>query len=167
MAGNPQADTGHAPGFPVSCCPFPVSCSRSRRAFISFDAMFSLIPVLLMLFYALSAASSLSNDAEMRIGRQVAFDKLVSIADYIVKRGAARADSSGDGSAWAAYPNWIDEGALDGMDLASLSGKAGLRSLKISMDGPSEGEDNCIYRLVVTGPDRGRLRIRRLFVCGG
>ncbi len=136
------------------------------KAFISFDAMFSVMPVLVMLFYVFLSGSFLAEDAQKNVDRQIVFDKLVSIGDYLVKKGIVITEYSDLGKPVLYYPNWIDENSLSALDAKALAEKSALGSLSISMDEPAEG-DVCIYRLVVTGPDEDNLMIRQLFVCGG
>ncbi|HID72693.1 TPA: hypothetical protein EYP38_02015 [Candidatus Micrarchaeota archaeon] len=101
----------------------------------------------------------------MKMERQVAFDKIVSIADYVVKRGAAKTDHHDLLGPETVYPNWVDMSALSSLDRESLAEGAGLNNLYIGLDRP-EDSGTCIYRLVVTGSDRRTLQTRQLFVCG-
>jgi len=133
-----------------------------HKAFLSFEAMFAMIPALLMLTFALGSAHSLSVSAAERMDGQQVFDKLVSIADYAVKQGAVRTGAAGTDQ--VRYPNWIDESMLDGGSLArGLRQEAGLAELSIQLDDPGPGAV-CVYRLVVIGDNRER--IAKLFVCG-
>jgi len=124
--------------------------------------MFSIIPALLMLTFALSSAHYLSAGAEQRMHEQQVFDKLVSIADFTVKQGAARTGAAGIDQ--VRYPNWLDESVLDDGSLArGLEQEAGLGELSVQLDDPGAGA-TCVYRLVVVGDDRER--IAKLYVCG-
>ena len=145
--------------------------------------MFSLIPIALMALFVMSISASLLRDAAERMEKQQTFDKLVSVADYVVKSGAARSDggSASDSasglvpsfvSSSVHYPNWIDESKLDSLDVEKLRTDAGLASLFVSSQRPESIQKTssgaaasvCIYRLVVFGDDK---RIGRIFVCGG
>jgi len=140
------------------------------KGFMSLDALFSIVPIALMVFLAMDMRSMLSQEATERSQQQVVFDKLVPIADYTVKSGAVMRNGS------ARYPNWIDEGVLGDGYVEDLRGRAGLGALSISLEraGPgSESESGsgyardgsvCIYRIVVIGQEKG---LGRLFVCGG
>lgn len=125
---------------------------------ISFDALLSIIPVMMMLVFLLNISSMLSQGAAETMHRQHVFDKLVSVADYTVKTGAVR--RSGD----IRYPNWLETGAITSEYIEDLRLRTGLSRLYLSTDGPDEDYPACIYRLIVTGDDK---RIARLFVCGG
>lgn len=126
------------------------------KGFISFDALFSILPIILIVSLAMERSMALARESEEAMHNQQSFDKLVSVADYTVKSGAA-VRSNG-----IRYPNWIDEGALSEEYAVALKNKTGLESLDITMDGPG-GDGTCIYRIVVSGQQK---EIRRLFVCG-
>ena len=121
------------------------------KGIISFDALFSLIPLLLMFLFLMQMMQAMSEDI-MGEERDT-FDKLVSIADYTVKVGAARKEGG------LRYPNWID-GIPDYTDLQERSN---LSRLYISLSEPEDDYSICIYRLVVVGDQK---KIKRVFVCG-
>jgi len=123
---------------------------------VSFDALFSIIPLLLMFVFLLDMMSFIGHDAEQRSHSQDVFDRLVSIADYTVKTGAVKKDEK------ISHPNWIEEQKLTSSYTEDLRTRAGLSSLYISLQEPGD-YNTCIYRLVVTGEEKA---IRRLFVCG-
>ena len=127
------------------------------RGFTSFDALFSLVPMTMMLFFLLNTGAFLTNQANEKMERQQAFDRLVSVADYTVKSGAVMRNGS------VRYPNWIDEAKLSDEYVEDLRARSGLRGLRISTDAPDEGMEFCICRLAVAGDDR---RIAQVFVCG-
>jgi len=127
------------------------------RGFASFDALFSLVPVMLMLFFLLSTGAYLVEEASERMERQVVFDKLVSIADYTMKSGAVVRNGT------VRYPNWLDEKLMDADYVEDLRQRAGLERLHISTGGTAEAAF-CLYRLAVVGDDR---KPAKLFVCGG
>lgn len=131
----------------------------NRRGFFSFDALFSIVPILLMLSFVLGTSSFLAHDAAENVHRQQVFDKVVSIADYAVKAGAARTTAEG-----LRYPNWLEEGRIDAAFSEDLRKRAGLSKLYISLQEPVERFDVCVYRLVVIGDDK---QVARIFVCGG
>ena len=133
--------------------------SPCTRAFASFDAMFATVPALLMLLLVAQSSHFLVSEAAERMHRQETFDRLVSIADYVVKQGAVETDMSGPGER---HPNWLDSGKLDNTLEAGLMQKAGLSALSITLDYPGQGAA-CIYRLVVVDDAK---EIRKLYVCG-
>lgn len=134
---------------------------NQSKGFISFDAMFSIIPMLLIILYALNTVNILSETAQRNLNQQVIFNKLVSIADYTVKQGAVHTIYSSNNPTMI-YPNWLDEHQLDNLDIEHLKASSDLDYLYIGLDTPSDG--TCVYRLVVTGSEKS---IRQLFVCGG
>lgn len=127
------------------------------KGFSSFDAMFSLVPVVMMLLFVTELVSHFAHDAAEKTHMQQVFNKLVSIADYTVKSGAAR--RTGD----VKYPNWLNVSGIDGSYTDELRERAGLSRLSISLQEPQDEFAVCIYRLVVVGDQK---KIARLFVCG-
>jgi len=141
---------------------FSMRLKRTRsqyRAFVSFDAMFSLIPVLMIILLTLNSAHFLTSKAMERMHQQQVFDKLVSISDYAVKQGAVRTESIGNSE--ARYPNWINSSKVDDDLEKKLMEKTKLKSLNIALDQPGSGV--CIYRIVVVDDDK---KIALLYVCG-
>lgn len=132
-----------------------------KAGFVSLDALFSIIPLIMMVSLVLGFTSTLVMESAIVMHRQQVFDKLVSIADYSVEYGLAEADPGDpDGKK---IPNLLDRSLLTDAYMDDLKGRSGLGALHISLDNPSDDADNCIYRLVVEGDERA---IKRLFVCG-
>lgn len=125
------------------------------KGFASFDALASLVPILLVLLILWQTSISMAKASNDVMDNQQRFNKLVSIADYTVKSGAVMRDEN------IRYPNWIDEGLLTESYADSLMEQTDLETLHIGMQ--AEG-GMCIYRLVVSGQEK---TIKRLFVCGG
>jgi len=119
--------------------------------------MFSLIPIVLMLLFVMDLTSHFVHDAAEKTHGQQVFNKLVSIADYTVKKGAVK--KAGD----VKYPNWLDESSMDEHYADDLRDRAGLSQLEISLQEPQKDLSTCVYRLVVVGDD---MKIRKLSVCG-
>jgi len=130
--------------------------TESRKAFSSFDAMLSIIPILMLVVFVMNLNSYVVHKTAEQTHQQQIFNKLVSIADYTVKSGAVR--TSGD----IKYPNWIDQTKLSDTYIGDLKSRAALSNLDISLGSPSDFSV-CIYRLVVIGDDK---QIARIFVCG-
>lgn len=126
--------------------------------FASLDAVLSLLPMMLMLALLLRLSDDMAMRAQETLARQQRFDKLVSIAEYTIKSGAAVHEGG------YRYPNLIDESALTAEYAESLRKRAGLDSLYISPDEPDDGYPQCISRLYAESGSRG---IRILHVCGG
>ena len=124
------------------------------------DLLFSAIPILLMLSHALimvwvsAEATGNSLEASETTG------KLVTIADYMVKRGAVERSFQGmEFMGTASYrPNVIDGDKLSKLDQEEMREWMGLDSLQVSFE---KGDGNCIYRLVLF-----RGEIKKLYVCG-
>lgn len=139
--------------------------SRSERkcnGFISFDFLFSIIPILLILSYTLSYSSFLEQRAEEKISGQILFDKLVSASSYVVRVGAAKKEGNGFPEAKAS-PNLISS-----EDFSAYESQLGNKlrfSLSIGFEESGfRPKGTCIYRLVVHEPTR---QIRKLYFCGG
>lgn len=142
--------------------------ARNRYdGFISFDALFSLVPIVLMLFFAMDVSAYLADGSSARMHRQQVFDKVVAAADYTVKSGAVVRNAS------VRYPNWLDTGTITPEYVEDLRERTGLDRLHVSVvagaaagSGAAAAGDYgfCVYRLVVIGDDR---RIAKLLVCGG
>ena len=135
-----------------------VRASSRSKAFMTFDGLFSIVPALVILLFTMNAAHFLSQSSAERMHEQQQFDKLVSIADHVVKQGAAMTGVIGDEK--VRYPNWIEESRLPSLE-TDLKGRSGLNSLSIRLRDPGGGSV-CIYRIVLD--DSGQ--ITKLYVCG-
>ncbi len=135
---------------------------NQSKAFVSFDLLFAALPLLLMLAYLSSVIILATETADSALYSNELTGKLSTIADYLVKRGAAeRAEQENNYLGSATYrPNVIDdnylgqfennrEGIRDWMDL---------NSLEVSW---APGEGTCVYRLVLHNNE-----VRKLYVCG-
>lgn len=124
------------------------------------DLLFSAIPILLMLSHALlmvwvsAEATGNALEASEKTG------KLITIADYIVKRGAVERSHQGmEFMGTASYrPNVIDGEKLSRINQEEIQNWMGLDSLQVSFE---KGKGNCIYRLVLLNGE-----IKKLYVCG-
>jgi hypothetical protein len=133
--------------------------SSQSKAFVTFDGLFSILPALLILLFSLNAAHHLTKSASEQMHNQEVFDKIVSIADYVVKQGAVKTGSIG--SEEVRYPNWIESSNVNSNLEHSLQSKTRLASLSIQFDKPGS-ESTCIYRIVLDEKEE----IRKLYVCG-
>jgi hypothetical protein len=124
---------------------------------MAIDLMLSVIPIVLIIFLLLQEISFLSTSSASKSHMERTLANLESIADYVVKSGAA---VHVDG---VRYPNWIDEKNLSGL-AGDLRERTGISELYIGTNYPSTDYENCIYRFVVSGPEK---EIKQLFVCGG
>lgn len=132
------------------------------RGFVSFDALFSVLVVILMLVFLMNFFTIISENIDEKINRQQKFDRVAGIADFLVKKGAVKKQEISPGNTLV-YPNWIDENELAGTDLETLEENSGLENLYIGLDSRPDDRKFCIYRLVVVGEEK---KIGKLFVCG-
>jgi len=129
-----------------------------HEGFASFDAMLSILPLLMMLLLAMDCSRIISGRAHEAMEREALFRKLASAADYTVKSGAAiRLDGK-------RHPNWIGAESLGEEYSSRLAARLGLESLYVGLKEPDSGYGMCIYRLVAVGESKD---VARLFVCGG
>lgn len=150
-----------------------IAAIRKRSGFLSFDALFSLIPLVMMLSFVMMLVSGISKESLLGMQNQQLFDKLVGIADYSVKAGLAMRSSNDFRGVYESASaqgdfiihNFVNESMLTDSYVEDLRSASGLKSLEISLDAPIgvTSDSLCIYRLIVIGDDR---RISRLFVCG-
>lgn len=135
--------------------------ANQSKAFVSFDFLFSIIPILLIVSYSLSFASFLEGRAESKIQGQILFDKLVSASDYAVRVAAAK-DEGISFPDKKVYPNLIPSSDFSDLE-ASLSSRLRFR---LRMGFEEDGfmrKGTCIYRLVVYEPT---MEVRKLYFCG-
>ena len=130
---------------------------NSHRAFISYDALFSILPVVFMIAFILQTMAFTASDASHAMDKRATFNFLTATADYAVKSGAAETDAAGN-----TVPNWIDQNKLQQLQ-AEINDNAGNISLSL---GESGAGDLCVYRLVVIGDSPQTGKIEKLFVCG-
>jgi hypothetical protein len=140
-----------------------VMMESQYKGYLSFDALFSILPIVLMLAYTLNISSFLAEDARDKVDSQVLFNKLVSVGDHVVKAGAAHHETSLFGKT-TYYPNWITDNSLNSPDIAELGAKSGLSRLHVGF-GKKENL-SCIYRLVAYGDNQQNLQIKKLYICG-
>ena len=143
-----------------------------KYAFISFDTMLSVLPLIIMVTYTLNYAVLMIENNDQNIRKQVLHNKLVSIANLLVNELAAKkmfSDNSPEPIA-SIKPNWVDENELAKVDIEGLRKTMDLVKLDLHWNENAENEEDkkqhaktCIYRLVVFGESR---EIRQLFVCG-
>ncbi len=132
------------------------------RGFLSFDALFSVLVVLLMLFFFMKYFYLISDNVSYKLGQQQRFDRVAGIADYIVKKGAVKKFEISAGNS-IVYPNWLEPDRIEDLDLEELGGDSGVSNLYVGLNSRPNDREVCIYRLVVVGNER---EIAKLFVCG-
>ena len=130
------------------------------KAFIAFDTLFSIIPILLIIIYTFTYANQLQKSYLESLEQTKLENKLVSIANLVVTNLAAKKSLEQEHDANYIQPNWIVEEELTKVDRENLRKTLNLAQLYI--DWEPEGK-NCIYRLVVFGEQK---ETRQLFVCG-
>jgi hypothetical protein len=132
-----------------------------KRGFATFDLLFCAIPLLLMLSFLLHQAWIVRESAHSQIDSSQAYGKLLSIADYAVKRGGAIRENQAGGqfSGSALYrPNMVEDAELSKIPVEEIKGWMGLDSLSIGWD---KGEGTCVYRIVLHEDE-----VEKLYVCG-
>lgn len=133
---------------------------RSTKAFLSYDALFSILPLVFMIAFILQVMAITITDSNQAMERREASNFLTATADYVVKVSpAVKADAAGN-----FMPNWIDESILQklGQNISKSSG----RDVLLTTDANKLPAGNCIYRLVVVGgsrPENGE--IKKLYAC--
>ena len=134
---------------------------NQSKGFVSFDLLFAALPLLLMLVHLLTVTWMAADTAEHSLKSTETTGKLVTIADYLVKRGAVERSLQGtEFLGTATYrPNVIDSSELNAINTEELRKWMELESLQVSWE---KGEGTCIYRL---GLQEGETR--KLYVCGG
>lgn len=133
---------------------------NQSKGFVSFDLLFAALPLLLMLAHMLTVAGMASETGEALLQSKETTGKLITIADYVVKRGGVERSSQGtEFLGTASYrPNVISSEGLGRIDVEGIREWMELDSLEISWE---KGEGNCIYRLVLLEGE-----VRKLYVCG-
>ena len=147
------------------------SNQSSSKGFISFDALFSMLIVVLLLLLFLNYYSYLSLEIKDKLSLQKKFNRIVSIADYLVKIGMAhRTSNAGYANPFyfessIRYPNWVDESLIPTRHQIAIWAKnIGLKKLDVYFGTePNDDYEICIYRVVVVGPQK---EISKLYVCG-
>lgn len=128
---------------------------RNRyKAFVSLESLITLLIWLILLGVVFQTLHQVSGQNAGYLERQERWDKLVSAADFIVKRGAVYANTE------AVYPNWIEEEKLTTLDREMLAEKLGVDKLDVGWE---PGEGVCLYRIVARGAQK---EIAQLWVCG-
>ena len=129
--------------------------TRNRyRGFFSLESLATTLIWMTLIFVALNTTSQLTNQRAEEFHQQQRWDKLVSVADWVVKRGGAYENGE------VVYPDWIDESRLQAIDREGMRERMGLEALSI---GYTPGPGVCLYRLVVRGTQK---EIVQLWVCG-
>ncbi len=64
--------------------------AKQYDGFVSFDLLFALIPILLIVSSTLVFASFMEARTNEKMERQIVFDKLVSASNYAVRVGLAK-----------------------------------------------------------------------------
>jgi len=136
--------------------------SKGRyKGLVSYDGMFSLIPILLLTVFLLNSMQYMLYNSIEKVKEQEKFNMLVVIADYVVKNAGAYTESDG------IYPNLMDQSKLSSNILGQqLGGEYKMTDLFIGLESESSipnDERTCIYRIVAKHPNR---EVDKLFVCG-
>ncbi|MEM2909274.1 MAG: hypothetical protein QW590_00925 [Candidatus Bilamarchaeaceae archaeon] len=130
---------------------------HSHRAFVSYDAMFSILPVVFMVSLIIQMMALTISDASYAMSKREKFNLLVTTADYAIKKGAAKSSEN------VIFPNWLDESLIPQLE-RKLSTEM---NKDITIGFNPQNDKTCVYRLVVVGgerPEEGT--IKKLYVCG-
>jgi len=102
---------------------FHMRIQNRYKGFASFDAILSIIPIVLMLVFLLDVSVFTVKNAGERMHRQQVFDKLVSVADYTVKIGTVKRENG------IRYPNWLETKKITNNYVEDLRVRTGLPDL--------------------------------------
>lgn len=125
---------------------------KQHRGVFSLDLLASVLPLVLILAITINTSYQLADGANEGLKEQQLFNKLVSVADFVVKNAGAKIENE------TIKPNLIDEERLKDIDEGDLEEKLEIKNLYIGF----ENKDRyCIYRIVLYEGE-----IRKLFICG-
>jgi hypothetical protein len=127
------------------------------KGLLSFDALFSILPLLLMIFYILNVVAFVVKNASDSAQQQILFDKVVSVADYAVKHSLAKKSES------ARWPNLVRSVELNENELNELKSSLDFKKLSVGEE-PTTG--TCVYRLILLESSLGVKQIKKVYVCG-
>ena len=117
---------------------------------LSFDGLFSFIPLILMVSFSLNLVAFISTPSAENFHRQQVFDKLTSIADYSLKIGLV------------SEQNYLDLSKPTSEYSKRMVQLSKLSNLSISTS-PVSGNMFCIYRLGVFGASKA---VDKIYFCG-
>lgn len=131
-----------------------------KRGFVSFDLLFAIIPIILMLSNFLTFVWMAAESTENSLKYEETSGKLATIADYLVKRGAVEREGGPASFLGASHysPNLIADG---NPDVEEIRKRMGLEKLSAGVDMDTAGWGTCVYRLVLYNGE-----IKKFFVCG-
>lgn len=140
---------------------------KLTSAFASFDALLSILAVVIIIVQTISIQATLSNFSQNALTDQAILDKLTTISEYAVQNLAAKKEFPNSDDS-IVYPNLVTsseiEDKLSPAKQKILAKEAGLSSLSIGFD--KTNDRFCIYRLVLYEDGLSK-EIRQLFICGG
>lgn len=134
---------------------------QNKRGFVSFDLLFCILPLLLMISFLLNQIWIISETAQTHLDSSETYAKLISIADYAIKQGGAQKENQQGGEFSGSahyYPNSIDESELSSIPVERIRDWMELESLHIGWD---RGDGTCIYRIALHNGE-----IKKLYICG-
>ena len=144
--------------------------NQYKRGFASFDALLSILVVVIIIVQTISIQSTLLRFSSDALEDQILFDKLTVISEYAVQNLVAKKDISivpGDDENNIIYPNLVTGAELqkfnknDPTKTNQLAKEVGLN--KLSIDLVQKDYRFCITRLVLYEDTN---EIKQLFVCG-
>ena len=88
--------------------------------FLTLDALFTLLPLALMISFLINVVWLSTNEAGISLERGQKFNKIVSAADYFIKESAAIRGT-------LKYPNLFDRNEFDKIDQELVAKRMGLK----------------------------------------
>lgn len=125
-----------------------------KRAFLSFDALFSLLFLCAFMMILIEPVLFYSKSASYKIEDQNTFNTLLLVSEFCMTSSLVKKENS------LVFPNLLDFSKLDSIFISSLSTKT---DLNLSFGESSSGYF-CINRL---GVDSANLSYRLLKICEG
>lgn len=130
---------------------------KGRGGFVSFDTLIAILPVLLLVLFAIKASVMYGSFSDGQTSAASSYGRLVSSADYLVNYGLVKKESG------KYYPNWIV--SVDGAEVERVGNAAGLDlHVRIEAEGSAASYGSCIYRLIAYGEEK---HIAKIYFCTG
>ncbi len=119
------------------------SDSDIKNGFITFDTLFSILAILLILMYGLNMIIYIKSNIEKSSEKQTSFDRLYILSEYFIKQ---KMTTKQDG---INFENWID-------DQEFIEEHKGVNI------GFEQIGETCIYRIVAFGIEK---EIKKIYFC--
>jgi len=126
---------------------------NQSKGVITLDTLFAVLPAILIVFYVVKSSAFIVQQNQFQMEQQEKFDKLVSVADYLVNYGLTKKENG------KYHPNWIIE--LNQEKINKAFDASGLEKVKVGFE---KGTGTCIYRIITYGEQK---EIKKLYFCTG